>query len=150
MQVTAYAHNQKSFMKTLPKLLEKVYDSGLRAVIKTSEEMREAVDSQLWTYTPLAFLPHGSSRTGMAEHQPLWITDKFENPNGSQVLVLVDVDVDGVPDILGFERVLDLYSENDPQSVTRFQKRKDTYDASKYSLTVWSDSPMGSWEKKEN
>ena len=77
--------------KALAKLLEKVLERGLRAVvIAGSEERVEALNTALWTYEQDSFLPHASARDGNAEAQPIWLTVEDENPNGATVLVLTD------------------------------------------------------------
>lgn len=149
MQVTAYAHTHKPILKSLPKLLEKVYESGARAVVVVDEHLVDEVDSQLWTFTPLAFLPHGSSKMGMAEHQPIWITSKQENPNQAQICVLVNQGGTSDYGDLGFSRILDLYNENEESSREYFHKRCNSYVEKGFSLTIWADSPTGTWEKQQ-
>ncbi|MEK9645835.1 MAG: DNA polymerase III subunit chi, partial [Alphaproteobacteria bacterium] len=77
--------------RALPKLMEKVLESGARAVVRTgSSERAEAVSGALWTFDPASFLPHGTARDGSPEEQPIWITPDDENPNGANILVLTD------------------------------------------------------------
>lgn len=149
MQVTAYAHTHKPLLKSLPKLLEKVYESGGRAVVVVDEHVVDEVDSLLWTYTPLAFLPHGSRTMGSAEHQPIWITATMENPNKADICVLVDQAAYDDSSDLGFARILDLYNAGDEASQERFHKRCATYQQKRFPLTIWADSPTGSWEKQQ-
>ena len=44
----------------------------------------------LWTYRDDAFLPHGTAAGGHAALQPVYLTLGDENPNGANVLMLVD------------------------------------------------------------
>ena len=74
----------------LPKLLQKVLDSGARAVVMAgSPERVESLTTLLWTFNPNSFLPHGSARDGKPEQQPIWLTERDENPNGAQALFLI-------------------------------------------------------------
>ena len=97
----------------LPRLLEKVLAGGFRAVVMAgSAERVEALNTQLWTYNPGSFLPHGSAADGNAADQPIWITSQDENPNQAHVLVLTE----GVLSerIAAFARCLDLFDGADP------------------------------------
>ena len=82
-----FYHLQKwPLERALPKLLEKVLETGKRAVvIAGSEDRVEALNGLLWTYNPNSFLPHGTSRDGNAADQPVWLTTEDENPNGADV-----------------------------------------------------------------
>lgn len=133
--------------RVLPKLLEKVLESGLRAVILAGSQARiDDLDTKLWTYHPASFLPHASSTGPRSEEQPIYLTTEEENPNGAQVLVLLD----GVdPGYLGsFKRCLDIFDGNDRDALaaarSRWQARRDA------GLTVayWRQSADGKWENK--
>src|SRR5690606_37093273 len=109
MEVSFYHLTRTPLEKTLPKILEKVLASGLRAVVVTdTQERLEALDIMLWTYNPGAFLPHGTHNDGQASYQPIWLTTHFENPNGSQVIVVTDGTEITMPD--GFKRCIDLFN----------------------------------------
>ena len=88
----SFYHLQKWPLEdALPKLLEKVSSSGMRAVIMAgSAERVEHISARLWTYKPESWLPHGSPADGRPADQPVWITTEDDNPNGSDVLVLTD------------------------------------------------------------
>jgi len=64
--------------KVLPKLLEKVYESGLRAlVVASSNEQAQSLNASLWTYSPGAFLPHGMKGSNLKDDpqdHPIWVT----------------------------------------------------------------------------
>ncbi|MGH6618686.1 MAG: DNA polymerase III subunit chi, partial [Alphaproteobacteria bacterium] len=77
--------------RALPMLLERTLERGWRAVVQAdSEERVQALNGQLWTYGKDSFLPHGTAREGDAALQPVWLTHRDENPNGANVLFLVD------------------------------------------------------------
>ena len=106
-EVSFYHLQRRSLEETLPKLLERVIASNLRAVVLAeSAERVEALNSQLWTYNPDGFLPHGSARDGFSADQPIFLTSNEENPNGATVLLLVG---EALPGFIGdFARCLDL------------------------------------------
>lgn len=133
--------------RALPKLIEKVLESGARAVIRTgSAERAEALNSVLWTYDQDSFLPHGTARDGNAEEQPVWITPEDENPNGADILVLTDGAV--AADISGYRRCLEMFDGRDETAVTDARRRWTDYKAANHALTYWQQTERGGWEKK--
>ena len=133
--------------KALPKLLEKVLERGLRAVvIAGSEERVEALDTALWTYEQDSFLPHGSARDGNAEAQPVWLTVEDENPNGATVLVLTD-GTDS-PHLDRFERCVLMFDGNDEEALAAARRRWLAYKSAGHTLTYNQQTEQGGWEKK--
>src|SRR5207245_6957908 len=102
--------------RALPRLLERAHAQGYRIVVRAaSPERVEHLSALLWTYDEAGFLPHGSARDGNPEAQPIWLSERAENPNGAAMLVLVD----GVEaeDLGGFQRCCDMFDGNDPAAV---------------------------------
>jgi DNA polymerase-3 subunit chi len=131
----------------LPRLLEKVLAAGQRAVVMAgSEERVEALTSQLWTYNPGSFLPHGTKADGNAPDQPIWLTDQDENPNGAGVLVLTEGVRSGK--VGEFPRCLDLFDGADAQAVADARSRWTEYKSKGFSVTYWQQTSSGGWEKK--
>ncbi len=133
--------------RALPRLLERARAQGYRIVIRAaSSERIEHLSALLWTYDDASFLPHGSARDGNAAHQPIWLSDRIENPNDAAMLVLVD----GVEtaDLAAFTRVADLFDGNDPAAVDAARQRWRAATAKGHTLTYWQQSETG-WEKKE-
>ena len=133
--------------RALPKLLEKVLERGLRAVVVAgSEERVEALNTALWTYEQESFLPHGSARDGNAEAQPIWLTVEDENPNGATVLVLTD-GADSAQ--LGrFERCVLMFDGTDEEALAAARRRWQLYKAAGHKLTYNQQTEQGGWEKK--
>ena len=143
-----YHLTRSSLVQALPRLLEKVYASGARAVVMTgSEERTGALDAVLWTYEQSAFLPHGSARDGHAEEQPIWITHEDENPNGAGILVLTDGAVSAR--IGAYARCLEMFDGNDAEAVERARAHWKSYAEAGHSLTYWQQSSAGRWEEKD-
>ena len=134
--------------RALPKLLEKAHASGARVVVMAgSAERVNALDQLLWTYDPASFLPHGSSRGGEAEAQPIWLTVDDENPNEASILVLTD----GASSerMAEYTRCLEMFDGNDEAVVTTARERWRGYAAAGHALTYWQQTEQGGWEKKE-
>ena len=133
--------------KALPKLLEKVLESGARAVVMAgSEERVESLASLLWTYHPNSFLPHGTARDGKPAAQPIWLTGLDENPNGAGILVLTD----GAASerLADYARCLEIFDGGDAEAVNRARERWRAYKEAGHSLTYWQQTETGGWEKK--
>jgi DNA polymerase-3 subunit chi len=133
--------------RALPKLLEKVLERGLRAVvIAGSEERVEALNTALWTYEQDSFLPHGSARDGNAEAQPVWLTVEDENPNGATVLVLTD-GTDS-PQLDRYERCVLMFDGTDEAALAAARRRWQAYKTAGHKLTYLQQTEHGGWEQK--
>ena len=133
--------------RALPKLIEKVLDSGARAVIRTgSSERAESLCGALWTYDKESFLPHGTARDGRAPNQPVWITPDDENPNGAEYVVLTDGAEAG--DLAAYKRCFDMFDGRDEEAVSAARRRWSAYKAAGHSLTYWQQTARGGWEKQ--
>jgi DNA polymerase III subunit chi len=133
--------------RALPRLLERARAQGYRIVVRAaSPERVEHLSALLWTYDEASFLPHGSARDGNAASQPIWLSDRTENPNGAAMLVVVD----GVEpeDPSAFARIADLFDGNDPAAVERARERWRSAAAAGHTLTYWQQTAAG-WEKRE-
>jgi DNA polymerase-3 subunit chi len=73
--ISFYHLERQSLDQVLPKLLERVIDAGLRAVVLAgSEERVERLNALLWTYDDGSFLPHGARSDGNLADQPVYLT----------------------------------------------------------------------------
>ena len=132
--------------RALPRLLERARAQDYRIVVRAaSSERIEHLNALLWTYDEASFLPHGSGRDGNAANQPIWLTDRDDNPNGATMLVLVD----GVEaaDLAAFGRCLDLFDGNDEAAVAAARDRWLRAKSAGHTLTYWQQTAAG-WEKK--
>lgn len=130
----------------LPRLLEKVLEAGLRAVVRCgSEERVEALVRQLWSYKKDSFLPHGSSADGYPERQPIYLTAEAEAPNGAQVLLVVD----GAAafDLARFSRVIEMFDGGDPEALHQARERWKRYSQDGYRLVYFQQTSKGAWQK---
>ena len=103
----AFYHLQRSpLAAVLPALLRRTLAAGKRGLVLTgSEERCEDLNALLWTQDPNGWLPHGSARDGSAEAQPIWLTERDENPNSAEYVFLTDGAE--VADLGQFERGFD-------------------------------------------
>ena len=104
----------------------------------------EALFAQLWTYGRDSWLPHGSAKDGNAADQPVWLTEKDENPNGAQFLFLTDGAA--AERVAEFERCFDIFDGNDPAAVEAARVRWKDYAAAGFALAYWQQTASGGWE----
>lgn len=147
-EVSFYHLQRTGLERALPKLLERVLEKGLRAlVVAGSDERVEALNGAMWTYDPGSFLAHGSAADGDPAEQPIFLTtDPAANPNGSQVLVLVDGSSYNI--FNGFSRVLDIFDGNDGAALEAARGRWKALKDAGHDLTYWQQGDAG-WEKKD-
>ena len=132
--------------RALPRLLERAHAQGWRMLVRAaSGERVEHLNALLWTYDEASFLPHGAARDGNPAEQPIFLTDRDDNPNGATLLFLVD----GVAaaDLDRFARVADLFDGNDETAVAAARERWRAAKAAGHALTYWQQTDQG-WEKK--
>lgn len=144
----AFYHLQKSPLETvLPKLLEKTLAQGKRAlVVAGSPERVEALAQHLWTYHQDSWLPHGTSKDGEPEEQPVWLAESDDNANCASFLFLTDgADSSAVA---SYERCFDLFDGNDEAAVAAARQRWQMRKAEGHAVTYWQQTEQGRWEQK--
>ena len=103
---------------SLPDMLERSLQRGWRVVLRCGSEAGMAtLDAMLWTWRDDAFLPHGTAAAGHAALQPVYLTLGTENPNGANVLMLVDGARGAPAGMAGFERTCILFDGGDERAV---------------------------------
>jgi DNA polymerase III subunit chi len=145
-EIGFYHLSSTSLERSLPRLLERAWTQGHRIVLRAaSPERVERLSATLWTYEEASFLPHGSARDGNAATQPIWLTDRGENPNGASLLVVVD----GVEaeDIGTYPRCADLFDGNDAGAVEAARARWRRAREAGHTPTYWQQTVSG-WERK--
>lgn len=133
--------------QALPRLLERALASGGRAlVLAGSSERVEALNAHLWTYDERGWLPHGAGRDGFAEDQPIWLSEREENPNGAGLLFMLD---SVEPSFVGaFSRAFDLFDGADEEAVAAARRRWAAWKAAGHALTYWRQDERGGWQRQ--
>ena len=144
-EIRFYPLTRSTLEETLPPMLEKVLERTQRAVVMAgSPERVEALVKYLWSYRDPAFLPHGSAEDGSGEDQPVWLTDKDENPNKASVLMLTDGATSSR--VKDYELVCEIFGDADPAAVEASRARWKQYKEDGFALTYWQQNEKG-WEK---
>ncbi len=130
----------------LPVLVEKTLGRGWRAILRFSTQERlETIDGALWTYREESFLPHGTTRDGPPERQPVLLTLDGGNPNGAHALFLLETATEG--ERQRFARIVRLFDGADGEA--RALARQEWKDAKAAGLAVsyWKQDAGGAWKK---
>ena len=147
VEIAFYQLRRTPLETALPKLLEKVLESGRRAVVvAASEERAEALNAALWTYDQGSFLPHGTARDGRPERQPVFLTADGANPNGAAVAVMVDGIAPADPG--RYERCLDMFDGSDPAALEAARARWRAHRERGDTVTYWEQTQGGAWEQR--
>jgi len=132
--------------QVLPQLLGRTLALGERAVIYCGNPARlAALDDALWLATQPDWLPHGTSETGHADLQPIWLTTADEAPNGARFLFLIDGAESRRLD--AYTRVFDLFDGNDAAQTAAARERWRAYQAAGHAVTYWQQGAKG-WERR--
>lgn len=146
-QIGFYHLQRLPLEHALPRLLEKARAAGMAVVVMAgSTEKVERLNASLWTWNPESWLPHGSAADGDAALQPVWLTDREENPNGATALVLTDGVT--VEKLEGYARCLDLFDGNDPEAVEAARLRWTRWKAEGHQLVYYQQTAEGGWIEK--
>ncbi|MGH6921521.1 MAG: DNA polymerase III subunit chi [Geminicoccaceae bacterium] len=143
-EVGFYHLTRSALEPALGRLLERVLERGLRAVVRASSSERvEALNRALWQFGRDSFLPHGTRADGSAEDQPVFLTDREDYPNGATVLVLVD---GAEADPAAFRRCVYMFDGNDEQALERARDLWRRWRERGMALTYWQQTERG-WQK---
>lgn len=146
-EVLFYQLERQPLERVLPQLVSKTLERGWRAVIQAaSEERVEAISAALWVTGEESFLPHGTARDGNADLQPIWVTDRDENPNSANVRFLVEGAQ--AAELAGLERVVYLFDGKDAEAVGAAREAWRSFKAQGLAVTYWVEDAKGGWRKQ--
>lgn len=146
-EVLFYHLQNAPLERVLPDLLERSLQRGWRAIVRAgSKERLDALNNTLWTYRDESFLPHGTLEDGPPDLEPILLTTDAENPNGANVLFLVDGAEPG--EITGYERCVLMFDGRDADAVAAARNHWKTLKDAGHDTTYWQQSDAGKWEKK--
>jgi DNA polymerase III subunit chi len=133
--------------RALPKLMEKAYGSGQKTLLVAGNDARaDQINQLLWSYDPGSFLPHGSMKDGHTQEQPILISTTIDPVNNATILVVTDGALPDNPD--QFERILDMFDGNDPESVAKARQRWTLYRNGGHDITYMRQNENGGWVQK--
>lgn len=133
---------------TLPELLEKSLARGWRVLVRAgSDAGLGMLSDRLWSYRDDAFLPHGLAAGPNAARQPILLTCGTENPNRSDILMLVLGARAEVAEISQFSRVCLLFDGADAASLAAARADWRAAVAAGIPAKYWTQEG-GRWSQK--
>lgn len=111
MQVDFYHLTATPLERALPRIAERVLESGQRLlVVSARDDQRAAIDRALWDYAPDSFLPHAVAGSIDDAAQPVLIAaDSEAAANGARHVALIDGEWRDAA--LGFDRAFHFFDE---------------------------------------
>ena len=109
MLVDFYHLAHSPLERVLPTICEKVIAGGERLLVVAGPDLLLQLDLLLWTYSPEAFLPHGTNEGPTAEQQPVLLSAEVEARNGATNVALADGE--WRDEALAFARVFYFFDE---------------------------------------
>jgi len=148
-EVWFYQLQRRRLEQVLPNLVERVLQRGWRAVIQAaSRERLAALDDLLWTYAEDSFTPHGGTKEGDAEMQPVWLTLGDDNANGAQTRFLLE-GVEATPFVdQGYQRLIVLFDGRDEDSLAAARLQWKKLRQINAKLAYWAETDEGGWQKQ--
>ena len=146
-EVRFYHLQTKTTAQALPEILGKAFSQGRCAVVKTPDEKSaKDLDKAFWTFKDDSFLPHGVTGDKFEDKQPIWITDKDENPNGADILILTGgVNTEMIED---YALCCQILEPGNDDAIQAARSRWKEYKEKDYQVTYWQQNERGGWDKK--
>lgn len=146
-EVWFYHLERTPLEQALPELLERTLQRGWKALVRTVDTGRlGTLDEHLWAYRPDSFLPHGRADEPRPERQPVLLTLDQANPNGADVLFLVDGAEAGA--LEGYRRCVLLFDGREDAELAEARRRWAAFRKAGLSVSYWKQGERG-WEKMQ-
>lgn len=131
--------------RAVPKLMEKMLKNGQRAVLlMNSDAALKTMSDALWANDPASFLPHGGPRDGHASEQPIYLTLTDDNPNGAEILCVLDGSLPA--SVSAYSKLLDVFDGNNESDTAAARSRWAHYKAAGFALQYIKQQPGGGWK----
>ncbi|MFM0035050.1 DNA polymerase III subunit chi [Paraburkholderia strydomiana] len=88
------------------RLLRKAYQAGQPTIVLAEPARLRALDEQLWTFSPLDFVPHCMAGTPLAAQTPIVLTTNLDDVPHHQILLNLGATVPA--QFARFERLLEV------------------------------------------
>ena len=143
-----FYHIERSTLdQVLPSIALKAWQSGKKVMVLVSNKKESSrLNDLLWTFHPNVFLPHGMAEEKHSERQPVLLTDKSDNLNGAEILIMTQGCV--LEDINDFTMVCEILDGKVENHVMEARTRWKTYKEAGHELTYWQQDENGKWNKK--
>jgi DNA polymerase III subunit chi len=97
------------------RLVRKAYLSGQPIVVLAEPARLRAFDEQLWSFSPLDFVPHCMADSALAKDTPVLLAENLDNVAHHQILVNLSLSVPA--QFARFERLLEIVGNEEDELV---------------------------------
>lgn len=138
MQKIDFHYNVANRLAYACRVARTVYKRGLTLAVWTSDERRlRELDSLLWRFDDLAFLPHVRAESPLAAETPIRLSSNLAALQGDVLLLLDDfLPPDWKTDFERFERIIDVVS-TEPAELEQSRSRYRAYKAAGVTLAAY-------------
>ena len=146
-EIRFYHLERQTMEDALPALLSKALENGHKIIIKGENDTTiKKLNDHLWTYNPNSFLPHGTKSEGYAEDQPVYLTTDNDNPNGADLLILIDGATSESID--QYKLCCTMFDGHNPEALKNARTFWKSCQDTDHDLTYWQQGDRG-WQKKD-
>lgn len=130
---------------TLPKLLDRAIDAGLRVQVRSGDAVRaEALDQRLWLVPEDGFLPHGLAGGPHDALQPVLIDPAARIADGIDCLMVLDGAAVAADDVRALGRTFIIFDGHDEAAVGRARAQWTELTGAGLGAEYWSEA-SGRW-----
>jgi len=146
-EIRFYHLQRQRLEEALPKLVAKIHEAGLRAVVKTPDDaILSLLDKALWDFEQASFIPHDRDKCKYPEAQPIFLTCSDENPNEATIQVIINA-TEGT-DTARYDRCLYMFDGRDERIVGKAREDWKKFQAGGIEMSYWQQKETGGWEQK--
>lgn len=147
-QISFYHLTASTRDEAMPKLLEKVLESGSRAVLIAGDKAeQDHFDNLLWSVGGTRLIPHDISGGEDDSIQPVLISTSEENNNKADFLVITGSK--GGDYYNSFDRTLYIFNGNDSSELDFARSRwKELKSKSDLEMKYYFQNDKGNWQEK--
>lgn len=148
MQDIRFYHlTQQALEQALPKLMVKVMEAGMRALVKVPDKTyMNDLDKVLWDFDPASFIPHDKDGSKHPGDQIIFLTIEDENKNDADIIVLVDNMM--CDDVAAYKRCLYMFDGRNENIVIKAREHWKAFKDAGIEMSYWQQTELGGWEQK--
>ena len=154
MQVNIYNIESGPFHKYLGQLLDKTLHEGHKVLVKCINfEQMQQLNSSLWSYEALSFLPHCIQGNPKSSQFPIYLCDNYEAVDDMErdLLVITAGDKPDPKVMAKFTKIVDIFNQADianGEGKAEISQRIQAYKDLGWDVSYWYKG-TGAWQKLE-
>lgn len=148
MQDIRFYHlTQQTLEQALPKLMVKVVEAGMRALVKVPDKTyMDTLDKVLWDFDPASFIAHDKDGSKHPSDQIIFLTVGDDNQNNADIIVLVDNMM--CDDVAKYKRCLYMFDGRNENIVAKAREHWKSFKDAGTEMSYWQQTEFGGWEQK--